>query len=37
MISATIVVNRWEEKAGLRREAVGTQVIDVLKAEIRQR
>jgi hypothetical protein len=23
-------VNRWDEKAGLRRDAVGSQVIDVL-------
>ena len=27
---AVIVVNRWDEKAGLRRDAVGSQVIDVL-------
>jgi hypothetical protein len=25
--------NRWDEKAGLRRDAVGSQVIDVLKAQ----
>ena len=25
-----LVVNRWDEKAGLRRDAVGSQVIDVL-------
>jgi len=25
-----IVVTRWDEKAGLRRDAVGSQVIDVL-------
>jgi hypothetical protein len=24
---------RWDEKAGLRRDAVGSQVIDVLKAQ----
>jgi hypothetical protein len=24
------VVNRWDEKAGLRRDAVGSQVINVL-------
>jgi len=27
------VVNRWDEKAGLRRDAIGSQVIDVLKAQ----
>ena len=27
------VVNRWDEKAGLRRDAVGSQVIDVLEAQ----
>jgi hypothetical protein len=26
-------VNRWNEKAGLRRDAVGSQVIDVLEAQ----
>jgi hypothetical protein len=26
-------VNRWDEKAGLRRDAVGSQVIDVLEAQ----
>ena len=26
-------VNRWDEKAGLRRDAVRSQVIDVLKAQ----
>jgi hypothetical protein len=26
-------VSRWDEKAGLRRDAVGSQVIDVLKAQ----
>jgi hypothetical protein len=25
--------NRWDEKAGLRRDAVGSQVIDVLEAQ----
>jgi len=27
------VQTRWDEKAGLRRDAVGSQVIDVLKAQ----
>jgi hypothetical protein len=27
------VVNRWDEKAGLRRDAVGSRVIDVLEAQ----
>jgi hypothetical protein len=27
------VVNRWDEKAGLRGDAVGSQVIDVLEAQ----
>jgi hypothetical protein len=27
------VENRWDEKAGLRRDAVGSQVIDVLEAQ----
>jgi hypothetical protein len=27
------VESRWDEKAGLRRDAVGSQVIDVLKAQ----
>jgi hypothetical protein len=26
-------LNRWDEKAGLRRDAIGSQVIDVLKAQ----
>src|SRR5947208_13736731 len=30
-------VNRWDEKAGLRRDAVGSQVIDVLEAQIKRR
>src|SRR6202162_1293228 len=29
--------NRWDEKAGLRRDAVRSQVIDVLKAQIKRR
>jgi len=29
----TIVEIRWDEKAGLRRDAVGSQVIDVLEAQ----
>jgi hypothetical protein len=29
--SANVI--RWDEKAGLRRDAVGSQVIDVLKAQ----
>jgi hypothetical protein len=31
--SVVIVVTRWDEKAGLRRDAVGSQVIDVLEAQ----
>jgi hypothetical protein len=27
------VANRWDEKAGLRRDALRSQVIDVLKAQ----
>jgi hypothetical protein len=27
------VVTRWDEKAGLRRDAVGSQVIDALEAQ----
>jgi hypothetical protein len=27
------VANRWDEKAGLRRDAVRSQVIDVLEAQ----
>jgi hypothetical protein len=27
------VDNRWDEKAGLRRDAVGSQVIDALEAQ----
>jgi hypothetical protein len=29
----TIAAIRWDEKAGLRRDAVGSQVIDVLEAQ----
>jgi hypothetical protein len=32
-LSMLIDVNRWDEKAGLRRDAVGSQVIDVLEAQ----
>jgi hypothetical protein len=28
-----VAVTRWDEKAGLRRDAVGSQVIDVLEAQ----
>jgi hypothetical protein len=28
-----VVVNRWDEKAGLRRDAVRSQVIDALEAQ----
>jgi hypothetical protein len=31
--SEVTVANRWDEKAGLRRDAVRSQVIDVLKAQ----
>jgi hypothetical protein len=31
-IRAIGVENRWDEKAGLRRDAVGSQVIDALEA-----
>jgi hypothetical protein len=27
------IVNRWDEKAGLRRDAVSSQVIDALEAQ----
>jgi len=27
------VVTRWDEKAGLRRDAVGSQIIEVLEAQ----
>jgi hypothetical protein len=30
-------VNRWDEKAGLRRDAIRSQVIDVLEAQIKRR
>jgi hypothetical protein len=29
-VTRITVENRWDEKAGLRRDAVGSQVIDVL-------
>jgi hypothetical protein len=32
-VGRTTVVVRWDEKAGLRRDAVGSQVIDVLEAQ----
>jgi hypothetical protein len=28
----SVVANRWDEKAGLRRDALSSQVIDALKA-----
>jgi hypothetical protein len=31
--ATVIVVNRWDEKAGLRRDAIGSQVIDALEAQ----
>jgi hypothetical protein len=31
--TVVIVVTRWDEKAGLRRDAVGSQVIEVLEAQ----
>ena len=34
---SVLVVSRWDEKAGLRRDAVRSQVIDVLKAQIKRR
>ena len=30
---AISVVNRWDENAGLRRDAIGSQVIDALEAQ----
>jgi hypothetical protein len=34
ILQSTITdVIRWDEKAGLRRDAVGSQVIDVLEAQ----
>ena len=33
----TAAVIRWDEKAGLRRDAVRSQVIDVLEAQIKRR
>src|ERR1039457_3452487 len=35
--SVMIAVTRWDEKAGLRRDAVRSQVIDVLEAQIKRR
>jgi hypothetical protein len=32
-VFSSIDVTRWDEKAGLRRDAVGSQVIDVLEAQ----
>jgi hypothetical protein len=32
-INQTTVLIRWDEKAGLRRDAVGSQVIDALEAQ----
>ena len=32
-IAAPTVVTRWDEKAGLRRDAVRSQVIDALEAQ----
>jgi hypothetical protein len=32
-MGAVTVASRWDEKAGLRRDAVGSQVIDVLEAQ----
>jgi hypothetical protein len=29
----TVDENRWDEKAGLRRDAIGSQVIDALEAQ----
>ena len=29
----TLGTNRWDEKAGLRRDAVGSQVVDALEAQ----
>jgi hypothetical protein len=31
--NAVTTVNRWDEKTGLRRDAVGSQVIDALEAQ----
>jgi hypothetical protein len=33
LASPSIGVNRWDEKAGLRRDAVRSQVINVLEAQ----
>ena len=32
-----VYVTRWDEKAGLRRDAVRSQVLDVLKAQMKRR
>jgi hypothetical protein len=32
-LGRVVDVIRWDEKAGLRRDAVGSQVIDVLEAQ----
>jgi len=32
-LPSVAVVIRWDEKAGLRRDAVGSQIIDVLEAQ----
>jgi len=32
-LSLSVVENRWDEKAGLRRDAIRSQVIDVLEAQ----
>jgi len=32
-LSRIVVVTRWDEKAGLRRDAVRSQVIDALEAQ----
>jgi hypothetical protein len=32
-ICPVVVANRWDEKAGLRRDAVRSQVIDALEAQ----
>jgi hypothetical protein len=33
MTQSSIAENRWDEKAGLRRDAVRSQVIDALEAQ----
>src|SRR5450755_4336088 len=37
LVSEFFNSHRWDEKAGLRRDAVRSQVIDVLKAQIKRR